>query len=75
MQDLSHMMHWLQGTFATDCNRRRQREGAFWRGRFHPTLVQRPWLRKLLGDNEQALCHMASAALRVFGCAKSVDGP
>jgi putative transposase len=40
MQDLSHMMHWLQGTFATDCNRRQQREGAFWRGRFHPTLVQ-----------------------------------
>lgn len=38
--DLSEMMRWLQGTVAGDCNRRRRREGAFWRGRFHPTLVE-----------------------------------
>jgi len=40
MSDLSEMMRWLQGTFASDYNRRRHREGSFWRGRFHPTLVQ-----------------------------------
>lgn len=40
MADLSAMMKWLQGTFALDYNRRKKREGAFWRGRFHPTLVQ-----------------------------------
>lgn len=40
MGDLSRMMRWLQGTFASDYNRRRRREGAFWRGRFHATLVQ-----------------------------------
>ena len=38
--DLSAMMHWLQGTYAGDYNRRVSREGAFWRGRFHPTLVE-----------------------------------
>ena len=40
MQDLSEMMKWLQGTFAQDYNRRLRREGAFWRGRFHATLVE-----------------------------------
>ena len=40
MSDLSAMMHWLQGTFARDYNLRKRREGAFWRVRFHPTLVQ-----------------------------------
>ena len=40
MADLSAMMHWLQGTYARDYNLRKNREGAFWRGRFHPTLVQ-----------------------------------
>jgi len=40
MSDLSEMMHWVQGTFARDYNLRKKREGAFWRGRFHPTLVQ-----------------------------------
>jgi len=40
MQDLSEMMHWLQGVAAQDANRRKKREGSFWRGRFHPTLVQ-----------------------------------
>jgi len=40
MQDLSEMMHWLQGVAAQDANRRKKREGCFWRGRFHPTLVQ-----------------------------------
>ena len=33
-------MHFLQGSFAGDWNRRKEREGAFWRGRYHPTLVQ-----------------------------------
>ena len=40
MHDLSAMMRWLQGTFARDYNLRKEREGSFWRGRFHPTLVQ-----------------------------------
>ena len=40
MADLSEMMHWLQGTYARDYNLRKKREGTFWRGRFHPTLVQ-----------------------------------
>lgn len=40
MAELSAMMKWLQGTFAGDYNRRRRREGSFWRGRFHSTLVQ-----------------------------------
>jgi len=40
MHDISAMMKWLQGTFAGDFNRRKRREGAFWRGRFHSTLVQ-----------------------------------
>ncbi|NLF18010.1 MAG: transposase [Lentisphaerae bacterium] len=40
MSDLSEMMHWLQGSFARDYNIRKRREGAFWRGRFHPTLIQ-----------------------------------
>jgi len=40
MADLSAMMRWLQGTFALDYNRRHEREGSVWRGRFHPTLVQ-----------------------------------
>ena len=40
MRDLSAMMKWLQGTFAGDVNRRKRREGAFWRGRFHAALVQ-----------------------------------
>ena len=33
-------MHFLQGTVAGDYNRRKSREGAFWRGRHHPTLVE-----------------------------------
>ncbi|MDT8389226.1 MAG: transposase [Lentisphaeria bacterium] len=40
MSDLSSMMKWLHGTFAGDYNRRHRREGAFWSGRFHGTLVQ-----------------------------------
>ena len=40
MRDLSVVMGWLQGTFAGDYNRRVRREGSFWRGRFHPTLVE-----------------------------------
>jgi putative transposase len=37
---VSAAMHFLQGSFAGDWNRRKGREGAFWRGRYHPTLVQ-----------------------------------
>ena len=40
MRDLSEFMKWLQGTVAGDINRRRKREGAFWKGRFHATLVE-----------------------------------
>ncbi len=38
--DVSSAMHFLQGTVAGDYNRRKNREGAFWRGRYHPTLVE-----------------------------------
>ena len=37
---VSAAMHFLQGTVAGDYNRRKGREGAFWRGRYHPTLVE-----------------------------------
>ena len=37
---VSEAMHFLQGTVAGDYNRRKGREGAFWRGRHHPTLVE-----------------------------------
>ena len=40
MKYLSEMMHWLQGTFAQYYNYRKKREGSFWRGRFHPTLIE-----------------------------------
>ena len=40
MRDLSGFMKWLQGTAAGDINRRQKREGAFWKGRFHATLVE-----------------------------------
>ncbi len=40
MCDLSAFMKWLQGTAAGDINRRQKREGAFWKGRFHATLVE-----------------------------------
>ena len=40
MRDLSVFMKWLQGTAAGDINRRQKREGAFWKGRFHATLVE-----------------------------------
>ena len=40
MKYLSEMMHWLQGTFAQYYNRRKKREGSFWRGRFQPTLIE-----------------------------------
>lgn len=39
-RDISHLMHYLQGNTARDYNRRKKREGAFWRGRYHPTLIQ-----------------------------------
>lgn len=37
---VSAAMHFVQGSFAGDWNRRKRSEGAFWRGRYHPTLVQ-----------------------------------
>jgi REP-associated tyrosine transposase len=40
MENISEMMHWLQGTFALYYNHRKKREGSFWRGRFHPTLIE-----------------------------------
>ena len=39
-RDVSQAMHFVQGSFAGDWNRRKEREGAFWRGRYHPTLGQ-----------------------------------
>ena len=39
-RNVSRAMHFLQGTVAGDYNRRKSREGAFWRGRYHPTLVE-----------------------------------
>lgn len=37
---VSCTMQYLSGSAAQDYNRRKQREGAFWSGRFRPTLVQ-----------------------------------
>ena len=37
---ISDFMHYLQGNAARDYNRRKKREGAFWRGRYHPTMIQ-----------------------------------
>jgi putative transposase len=37
---LSSAMKFLQGAVARDFNRRKKREGAFWTGRFRPTLIQ-----------------------------------
>lgn len=37
---LSSAMQFLQGVVARDFNRRKNREGSFWTGRFRPTLIQ-----------------------------------
>ena len=37
---VSAAMHFLEGNVARDYNRRKGREGALWRGRYHPTLIQ-----------------------------------
>jgi putative transposase len=37
---VSAALHFLQGTTAGDYNRRTRREGAFWRGRYHPTIIE-----------------------------------
>ena len=37
---VSDAMHFIQGATARDYNRRKEREGAFWNGRFRPTLIQ-----------------------------------
>ena len=38
--EVSAAMQYLSGAAAQDYNRRLRREGAFWRGRFRPTLVE-----------------------------------
>jgi putative transposase len=37
---LSKAMHFVQGNSARDYNQRKGREGSFWRGRYHPTMIQ-----------------------------------
>ena len=37
---VSEMMQYVQGTTGRDFNRRKEREGSFWRDRYHPTLIQ-----------------------------------
>ncbi len=37
---ISEVMQYIQGTTGRDFNRRKNREGAFWSGRYHPTLIQ-----------------------------------
>ena len=37
---ISSGMQFLQGTCAQDYNRRKKREGSFWRDRYHTTLIQ-----------------------------------
>ena len=39
-RDVSQGMHYLAGNTSRDYNRRKKREGAFWRGRYHPTLIE-----------------------------------
>lgn len=39
-EDLSAAMQYVQGSIAQAYNRRKGRWGAFWSGRYHPTLVQ-----------------------------------
>lgn len=39
-KNLSEAMQFLQGCTAKDYNRRKHREGSFWSGRYHPTLIQ-----------------------------------
>jgi putative transposase len=38
--EVAAALHFLQGNAARDYNRRKRREGAFWRGRYHPTLIE-----------------------------------
>ena len=37
---ISAFMQYLAGNSSRDYNRRKKREGAFWRGRYHPTMIQ-----------------------------------
>ena len=37
---VSRMMQFVQGSAGRDYNLRKKREGAFWRDRYHPTLIQ-----------------------------------
>ena len=39
-REVAAAMHFLQGNTARDYNRRKAREGAFWGGRYHPTLIE-----------------------------------
>lgn len=38
--DVSEALRYVQGNSARDYNMRKSREGAFWRGRYHPTMIQ-----------------------------------
>ena len=38
--EVSGAMRYIQGNSARDYNLRKRREGAFWRGRYHPTMIQ-----------------------------------
>jgi putative transposase len=37
---VSSAMHFLQGNSSKDYNRRKKREGSFWKGRYHPTIIE-----------------------------------
>ena len=37
---VSDAMRYIQGNSARDYNLRKEREGSFWRGRYHPTMIQ-----------------------------------
>ena len=37
---VSGAMRYIQGNSARDYNLRKEREGSFWRGRYHPTMIQ-----------------------------------
>jgi putative transposase len=38
--EVAAALRFLQGNAARDYNRRKRREGSFWRGRYHPTLIE-----------------------------------
>ncbi len=40
ISNVSSAMHFLQGNSSKDYNRRKKREGSFWKGRYNPTLIE-----------------------------------